>query len=172
MKKADEREPALAAPAEFSERAFETLHDETFAPLWSFARRICRDEGEAHDVCQKAYVAVWRKWREGHLREHPRRFLYAAARNAALDAIRSKKRRTLLMSALPYVDASADWLGVDLRDALARLRPEDRVLLLLQAAVGLTYEELAGVEHQTVPAIRSRLHRVRMQLRRDLAGSS
>lgn len=166
--KADE---SRSVAAEFSERAFEALHDETFASLWSFARRICRDKGEAHDVCQKAYLAVWWKWREGRLREHPRRLLYAAARNAALDAIRSSKRRIRLMSALPNVDPSAEWLGVDLRDALARLRPQDRVLVLLQAAVGLTYEELAGVEHQTVPAIRSRLHRARMQLRRHLAGS-
>lgn len=171
MSEADQRE-TVSVPELFSESAFDKLHDETFPALWSFARRICGDESEAHDVCQKAYVAVWGYWREGRLREHPRRVLYRAAENAALDAIRSRKRRARLAQALPRADTSAQWLGVDLRDALARLNPEDRALVLLQAAVGLTYEELAAVERRSVAAVRSRLHRARVQLRRALRASA
>lgn len=59
---------------------------------------------------------------------------------------------------------SGPWLGVDLRDALRHLRREDASLLLLRAAVGFSYEELAAVTRQSVPAVRSRLYRARREL--------
>ncbi|MGH2499239.1 MAG: RNA polymerase sigma factor [Candidatus Limnocylindria bacterium] len=141
MSEGDQR--GAASERAFSEAAFEKLHGETFTMLWSFARRISGDEGEAHDVCQKAYLAVWKYWSEGRLHEHPRRLLFRAAERAAIDVVRARARRARLARALPAPDQSATWLGVDLRDALAVLRSEDRTLLLLQAAAGLTYEELA-----------------------------
>lgn len=153
----------------FSEGAFEQFHGATFARLWSFARRVAGGEDEAHDVCQKAYLATWRYWSAGRLREDPRRLLFRSAKAAAIDAIRSRERRRRLLASTPVSDQSAIWLGIDLRDALRRLRAEDRALLLLQAAAGLSYAELAATERQSVAAIRSRLHRARRELRGHLS---
>lgn len=169
MSEGDQRARAPGAGV-FSETRFEELHGETFPTLWSFARRICGDEDEAQDVCQKAYLAVWRYWSEGRLREEPRRLLFRAAERAAIDVIRARQRRARLARAIPGADQSAEWLGVDLRDALRTLKPEDRALLLLQAAAGLSYEELAAVERESVGAIRSRLYRARKELRRAFGG--
>lgn len=169
MSEGDQRAATSEVEA-FSEEAFEILHRGTFAILWSFARRISGDEDEAHDVCQKAYLAIWRYWSQGRLREEPRRLLFRAARSAAIDVVRARERRARLARAAPVADQSATWLGVDLRDALRKLKPEDRTLLLLQAAAGFSYEELARVEGQTVGAVRSRLHRARRDLRAQLRG--
>lgn len=169
MSEADQR-AETSGPEAFSDEAFEILHRGTFATLWSFARRIAGDEDEAQDVCQKAYLATWRYWSEGRLREEPRRLLFRAAKRAAIDVIRARGRRERLARAAPTADQSATWLGVDLRDALGKLKPEDRTLLLLQAVAGLSYEELARVERQTVGAVRSRLHRARRDLRAELRG--
>jgi len=48
--------------------------------------------------------------------------------------------------------------------ALRKLRPEDAGLVLLQAAGGFSYEELAAIEGKTLGAIRSRLFRARREL--------
>lgn len=169
MDEEDQRARPSAVEA-FSERAFEAFHEATFATLWSFARRTCGDEDEAHDVCQKAYLATWRYWSEGKLREEPRRLLFRAARTAGIDVIRSRERRLRLARSVPPPDQSGSWLGIDLRDALQKLSAEDRTLVLLQAAAGLSYEELAAVERKTVGAVRSRLHRARRELRLSLRG--
>ena len=93
----------------------------------------------------------------------------SARQRAAVDVLRGRARRERLFAALPKQGAS-DWPERDLEDALRSLKPEDATLVLLQAAAGLTYEELASVQRQSVAAVRSRLYRARAQLRRALAG--
>jgi RNA polymerase sigma-70 factor, ECF subfamily len=151
-----------AAP--FTEAAFEAFHGETFGRVWSFARRICGDESEAQDVCQNAYLAVYRYWEAGRLREQPRRLLYRVAQRAAVDVVRSRSRRQRLERALPTDEAAAPWIGPEVRDALSHLKREDATLLLLQAEVGFSYQELSQITKQSVPAVRSRLFRARRDL--------
>lgn len=154
---------------DFSEAAFEAFHGQTFSAVWTLARRLCRDESEAQDIAQIAYLAVYHYWRDGKLSEPPRRLLFRAAQRAAIDVLRARSRRQRLFEALPK-DASTGWVEGDLRDALRSLKPDDAALVMLQAAGGLSYEELAAIRQQSVGAIRSRLFRARAQLRRTLYG--
>jgi RNA polymerase sigma-70 factor (ECF subfamily) len=163
----DVRNEGIGAP--FSEAAFERLHTETFPAVCAMARRICQDESEAQDIAQVAYLGLYRYWRDGKLREAPRRLLFRIAQRAAIDVLRGRARRERLFAVLPK-NAVSDWPESDLQDALRTLKPEDATLVLLQATAGLTYEELAAVQRQSVAAVRSRLYRARAQLRRALAG--
>jgi RNA polymerase sigma-70 factor (ECF subfamily) len=155
----------------FSEAAFEVFHAETFPAVWAMATRICRDESEAQDIAQVAYLGVYRYWRDGKLREPPRRLLFRVAQRAAVDVIRARSRRERLFAALPKEGTTA-WPERDLQDALRTLKPEDAALVILQAAGGLSYEELARTQRQSTGAVRSRLYRARIQLRRALSGES
>jgi RNA polymerase sigma factor (sigma-70 family) len=156
---------------QFTETAFETFHGQTFPMVWTIARRLCRDETEAHDVAQIAYLGVYRYWKEGKLLEPPRRLLFRIAQRAAVDALRGRARRQRLFAALPK-DSNVDWVEGELKDALRALRPEDAALVMAQAAGGYSYAELAAINHRSVGAIRSRLHRARAQLRRTLYGDA
>ena len=153
----------------FSEAAFEALHAETFQAVWTMARRLCGDDSEAQDVAQIAYLGVYRYWRDGRLREPPRHLLFRVAQRAAIDVLRSRSRRQRLFQALPK-DPDAGWVEGELREALRRLKPKDATLLMLQAAGGFSYEELAAIQGQSVGSIRSRLFRARTQLRKELYG--
>jgi RNA polymerase sigma-70 factor (ECF subfamily) len=153
----------------FSEPAFEAFHAQTYSTIWTLARRLCRDESEADDIAQIAYLAVYRYWRDGKLVEPPRRLLFRAAQRAAIDVLRARSRRQRLFEALPK-SSDTNWVESDLRDALGTLKPDDAALVMLQAAGGLSYEELAAIRKQSVGAIRSRLFRARAQLRRALYG--
>jgi RNA polymerase sigma-70 factor (ECF subfamily) len=150
----------------FSERAFEDLYHATFASVWGIARRVARNDEEAEDVCQKAYLVVFEYWSSGTLREPPAHLLYRVAKRGAIDILRARQRRFRLFDALIQAAPDEDVVGGPLGRALRRLRPEDATLILLQSAAGLTYEELARVEGTTVGAVRSRLFRARRELAR------
>jgi RNA polymerase sigma-70 factor (ECF subfamily) len=148
----------------FSERAFEDLYHDTFATVWAIARRVARTDEEAEDVCQKAYLTVFRYWSRGELREAPTHLLYRVAKRGAIDVLRARQRRIRLFDALRQSVPDDDVVGGPLGRALRRLRAEDATLILMHAAAGLSYEELAGVERTTVAAVRSRLFRARRAL--------
>lgn len=149
----------------FSERAFEAVYEQTFPTVWAIARRAAESDADAEDVCQKSYLALYRYWSKGELREPPAHLLYRVAKRGAIDLLRARARGSRLFARLPEPPSRDDTVGGPLRRALARLRPDDAALVLLQAASGFSYEELASIEGTTVSAIRSRLHRARKQLR-------
>lgn len=151
---------------EFSERAYEDVYRATFPIVWSIVRRLARTNEEAEDACQHAYLALYRYWSAGTLREPPAHLLYRAARRAAIDALRRRRRGISLFERLPKSGTPHDDVSGPLSRALAKLRPEDATLVMLQGAAGLTYEELAQIDGKSVASVRSRLFRARQQLAR------
>ncbi len=155
-------------PPRFSEALFEEFHAETFRSVWLLAWRLCRDPTEADDVCQVAYLAVYRYWVDDRLREEPRRLLFRVAQRTAIDSVRRRERRSRLSELLRGASQPADELGLELKEALSKLKPEDRALLLLQAEGGFDYKELAAIYARSVASIRSRLYRARKALAREI----
>lgn len=151
---------------EFSERAYEDVYRATFPAVWSIVRRLARTDEEAEDACQHAYLALYRYWSAGALREPPSHLLYRAARRAAIDTLRRRRRGLRLFERLARPTAPAEDVGGPLGRALRKLRPEDATLVMLQGAAGVTYEELAAIEGTSVGAVRSRLFRARQRLAR------
>jgi RNA polymerase sigma factor (sigma-70 family) len=93
------------------------------------------------------------------------------------------RRLRLLRSALadgPAPDHSdraaervtAERLGPRLAAVMAALAPQDRELLLLFAWAELSYAEAAAALGTTASAVKARLHRIRVRMRRDLGGSN
>lgn len=150
----------------FSEDAFRRFYEETLRQALTIAKRVCGDDEDAREACQDAYLAVYRYWSAGRLTEPPHHLLFRAVRRSAIDALRSRlhrERRPTGGSSLPPVPGT---VGGPLERALRQLRPEDAALLVMQAVVGMTYEELSRIEGVSVGAIRSRLFRARRGLAR------
>lgn len=124
---------------------------------------MARDDGEADDVVQKAYLALYRYWSRAELREPPAHLLFRVAKRGAVDLIRARGRAIRLFAKLPRPAMVEDVRG-PLDRALRKLRPEDAALVLMQAAGGFSYEELASIEGKTVASIRSKLFRARREL--------
>ena len=150
----------------FSEPAFEDCYRDTFGTVWAIARRVASDDGEADDVVQRAYLALYRYWSKGDLREPPSHLLFRVAKRGAIDVLRRRRRAIRLFARLPRPSAVEGDVSGPLGRALRRLRPEDATLVLLHAAGGFSYEELAAIEQRSVAAIRSRLFRARRELAR------
>src|SRR5215475_3798295 len=81
---------ALRRVAGGDRAALRLVYDETAAKLFGVCLRILNDRGEAEDVLQEVYVAVWRKAGSfDPTRASPITWLVAIARNRAIDRLRS-----------------------------------------------------------------------------------
>jgi RNA polymerase sigma factor (sigma-70 family) len=161
--------------------------------IYRLAFQITRNEADAEEVVQDVFLAVVRKIRTFEGRAKLGSWLYRVATNTALLKIRSRRadREVPLESQLPSflpdghragdpAYLCADWsetpeaelLSRETRDILQRAidgLPETyRAVLVLRDIEGLSNEEVAEVVSETVPAVKSRLHRARMALREEL----
>jgi RNA polymerase sigma-70 factor (ECF subfamily) len=58
-------------------------------------------------------------------------------------------------------------LGVEIRDQLERLAPEQRAVLVLRDVEGLSEQEAAALLEVAPGTVKSRLHRARARFRRE-----
>jgi RNA polymerase sigma-70 factor (ECF subfamily) len=75
-----------------NEAAFDELYRRYARPVYAVVRRLIGDHARSEDVVQQAYINVWRA-ASGYRRERgpATGWLFAIARNAAFDALRSRE---------------------------------------------------------------------------------
>lgn len=153
------------------------MADDTAALFAAHQRRLfkyfCRAVGEtetARDLTQDVFVRVSRTTIPVASDGEVRAWLFKIARNLAIDHHREHLRRPA-SSELMDEAARSPSQDVDLavNEALATLEDLDRDVFLMREVAGLGYEEIERACGLTPDAVRSRIHRTRLQLREDLA---
>jgi len=145
-----------------SRAAFEELFARYRDRLYGFFRRRLNSDGRAEELAQETFLAVMRGSTRYEPRALVRTYLYGIALNL-LAAERRKQHRDV-PAAEPVVDADPDavlWV----RQALEKLEPDDREILMLREYDELSYGEIAGLLRVPVNTVRSRLFRSRMALK-------
>lgn len=158
--------------------------ERTIVPLlddaYTLARHLLRDEHDAQDVVQDAYLRAWRhyhQFRGGDARP----WLLTIVRNCCWTWRRlARVDRDMIEyvdeahsspeSERPTADAGAleeSDRGV-LRAALAQLQPEYREAIVLREIHGLSYKEMANVIGVPMGTVMSRLARARRRLQEAL----
>jgi RNA polymerase sigma-70 factor (ECF subfamily) len=146
--------------------------------------RLLDDERDIDEAAQDTFVQAWRNLDRFRGEAAPFTWLYRIAVNEALQRTRRKR---LELAPLDPADIeqraeggggrtpAADVVAAD-REALAfltahirSLPDEARVPLVLRDVEGWSYEEVAATLDLSVPAVKSRIHRARLQLGRDYA---
>jgi RNA polymerase sigma-70 factor (ECF subfamily) len=170
-------QPDQAQPHRYS---FERLVEEYADRIFNVALRITDDRRDAEDAMQEAFLNAFKAWPHFRGESNPRTWLYRIAVNAALMRVRSRTPVTYL-SSLGDEDDDRDWSTsltdldrrVDLQEllfgGLNRLDPDLRAALVLRDMDGLSTSEAADALGLTEAALKSRLHRARLQLRHYLA---
>ena len=141
-------------------------------------RRVCAyvagDLAIAEEATEAAWVIAWKRLREVREPSHLRPWLMVVAANEAKQIVRKRRTRarfeiTTDASEQPGGrDPATGVTGLDLRQAISRLSPDDRALLALRYVAGFNANELAASMHQNPATIRQRLKRLRDRLREDL----
>lgn len=153
-------------------RAFEELVYTYRHQLTAFLQRFVLDYHTAEDLAADVFVVVLE--RKGYQPKGSfRAWLFAVARHKAIDYIRKNRNLTTLDAAENLLDGQGEpeklllkrERQIAAREALARLKDDRRMALLLTTQEGLSYEEAAAVMHKTPTQIRNLCHRAREQLR-------
>ena len=172
------------------EEAFETLVRTHSGRMLSVCRRILRNDEEARDAVQEAFVSAFRGIAGFGGTSRLGTWLHRIAVNASLMRLRSKRRRPeeSIDELLPAFDDDGharieprDWSASALqlvesretrefvRDCIDRLPEMYRTVLLLRDIEEMDTSETAEVLGVNEGVVKVRLHRARHALRRLLA---
>jgi RNA polymerase sigma-70 factor (ECF subfamily) len=124
----------------------------------------------ARDLAQDVFVRVVAATRLPPTDPERRAWLFHVARNIAIDHLRRERhRRADALEAEPVAPAgSGPDTALMVKQALAWLDDLGRDVFLMREAAGLSYAEIAAACGLTPDAVRSRIHRARLQLREFL----
>jgi RNA polymerase sigma-70 factor (ECF subfamily) len=159
------------------ELAFARLVGAYHLDLVRVAYVVCGDEGLAEDAAQAAWWIAWRKLPSLRDHDRPKPWLVAVAANEARKLAKRERRHPVVelkveLDPAPGAESPFDPAGaidhVDLANALAHLKAEDRALVALRYAADLDSSELAPVLGISPSGVRNRLSRLLDRLRKEL----
>ena len=162
--------------ADGDESAFASLVDAYHADMSSVCFVVTGGDAElTEEAVQSAWPIAWRKLHTIRDPERLRPWLISIAVNEARQLSRRRRRGRVLEISVgrePSTTTSDDpnsHVGdIDLRNALARMSPEDRALLGLRYVAGFDSKELARALRMSPSGTRARLARLLGRLRSEL----
>jgi RNA polymerase sigma-70 factor, ECF subfamily len=149
-----------------SREAFEELFARYRELLYGFFRRRVDSRERAEDLTQETFLGVIRGAMRYEPRSTVRSWLFGIAWKLLAADRRRRGRETLGFDDPAASRGSGDGLWV--REALTRLEPADRDILMLREYEQLSYSEIAALLRMPLNTVRSRLFRARMALREQL----
>jgi len=153
-----------------SREAFEDLFERYRDRVYAFFRRRLWSKGRAEDLAQETWIAVLK----GTARYEPRALFRSYLYGIAFKVLANERRKSAREKAAVANGGesgsgeSSYWI----RDALEKLEPPEREILMLREYEQLSYDEIAAVLRVPVNTVRSRLFRARLALRDLLAPKS
>jgi RNA polymerase sigma-70 factor (ECF subfamily) len=147
--------------------------------MFLYARQLCRNDADAADVVQEAFLRVWRKHANDGVTEPDLPALcYAAVRYTVLDRQRQAARRhrreiaagESLYDQPPLFESSLEQAEehARLEAAIHRLPVEQREVLTLKIWGELTFQQIATVTDESPNTIASRYRLALAALRQEL----
>ncbi|MBE6908123.1 MAG: sigma-70 family RNA polymerase sigma factor [Ruminococcaceae bacterium] len=180
-----EEKELIARCREGDEAAFEALVHMHEKKVYALCRRMCRDEDDALEAAQDAFLALWRGIGSYRADAAFSTWLYRLVSNACLDLLRREKKRTGDVSLddeearidtpdsapLPEeVVERAETMRM-VREGLMALPDEYRQVLVLRETEQLSYTEIAAVTGLELGTVKSRINRARQALKNYLTAS-
>jgi RNA polymerase sigma-70 factor (ECF subfamily) len=161
--------------------AVEELYDRHSRLLYGLILRIVRDRSEAEDVLQEVFVSVWNRAEtyNGDL-GCPAAWLVRVARNRAIDRMRSMNVRLRTVEAVrsepqatesPEASTALGEIQTAVKQALASLPADQRVLIEEAYFLGLTQSELAERHRLPLGTVKTRMRSGMTALRQQLSRS-
>jgi len=143
---------------------------------YNLARWIMKNESDARDVVQDAYLKAFRYFESFH-GDSGRAWLLRIVRNVCYDALRARDSQRNIVSLdedtaaeVPDSKPSPNVLAIQnstklrIREALEALPLEFKTVIILREFDGLSYKEISDIAGVPVGTVMSRLSRARRQL--------
>lgn len=164
--------------------AFEQLVERHQALVVGTVGRMLGNNAEVEDIAQQVFLRVWKSAKRYQPRAKFTTWLLKITRNLVFNELRRRKRHatTPLQTEIPGEEMQiadqrgqtpdASMLEKELRraieSAIGELPESQRMAVVLRRYEELSYEQIAEVLDQSVPAVKSLLFRARTELRERL----
>lgn len=140
--------------------------------VYRLAMSIVRDPALAEDVAQETFIRAWQH-RDTYRGEAPlRHWVLRIAHNVAVSTLRSLREEVRDPASLPERHADSVAPAVESRmaitDALSRLDPLSRSIVILREVEGLSYAQISELLDAPLPTVKTRLFRARAFLRETM----
>jgi RNA polymerase sigma-70 factor (ECF subfamily) len=152
--------------------------------IYNFSFKICRDSEKAENIMQETFFSMVKSIGQFDGNSKLSTWLYRIVANHCLMQARKEKKRSYVSlendedlysekhvadwDSLPYKNTENSELRQILDKAIKKLSPDYRIIFLLRDVEGLSTEETAEAANISVPAVKSRLHRARAFLRKEI----
>ena len=144
----------------------------------NLARWLTRDDGDAEDLVQEAYLRAFRFF-DGFRGGDSRAWLLKIVRNTFYTSLQQRARQPLGLEDEGVDDPECDRCDPEtivlanadrqlLREAMEELPVEYREVVVLRELEGFAYKEIAAIAGVPIGTVMSRLARARARLRRRL----
>jgi RNA polymerase sigma-70 factor (ECF subfamily) len=156
--------------------AFGRLVEAYQGPVYNLAYRMLGNASEAEDAAQETFVRMYTKLHTYQPERKLASWVLAIASHYCIDRLRRRRLVWLSLDEEPFAATlpthqqgpEETLLRKEVRDEVQklveRLAPSYRMPLVLRYWYDLSYEEIAEVMGLSVQAIKSRLHRARLQV--------
>jgi RNA polymerase sigma-70 factor (ECF subfamily) len=148
---------------------FHELYSRYADDVYRFAYWLTGNPHDAKDITSETFVRAWTAPEEPRT-ESVKAYLFTIARNLHRKQWRRQSRLEDLDEAMPDQAVQPDQAAIDhdefrrTMEAVHALPEIDRIVLLLRAEEGLSYEDIAGATGLTVVASRIKVFRARAKL--------
>jgi RNA polymerase sigma-70 factor, ECF subfamily len=181
-----DRDEDLLAEARAGDRAaLERLLESHQRRVFRFGLKMCGGEEDAKDVLQETLLAAARGIRDFRGASSVSTWLYTIARSFCIKRHRTSKFAPSQLQSLtdvpreahdvadvrrgPEETAAGEQVKSALQKAIVALDPMCREVLVLRDVEGLSAPEVAEIMGLSVEAVKSRLHRARVNVRAQIA---
>ena len=165
----EQRPQALSRALEGDSDSFSRLIEPLLDPAYRMAAVMLADRSAAEDAVQEAAVKAWRKLRQlrGDATSLRPWFLSIVANECRM-ARRGRWWSVLKFPEVREQEPEAPETYTDLRRALLRLSPDERLPLVLHFYLDLPLDEVGRTLGISSSAAKSRIYRAAKRLRSDL----
>lgn len=164
-----ENEDSGRRPAPGSDAALRQLFDDHGLAIYRVARSVVREPALAEDVTQETLIRAWQHAGTYRGDAPLRHWLLRIAHNVAVSTLRTSREeptdpdRLSTQTPVGPDRTVEDRMLID--QALARLDPLSRAIVVLREVEQLSYDEICDVLQLPLPTVKTRLFRARARLR-------
>ncbi len=184
------REVRLSTSTSTDPLDFDRVYREYVDLIYRFAHRLCGESEGAKDIVQETFLNAYKGLKDFRGEAQLSTWLYTIASHACMRMRRKRKgepdRELSLEEFIPTSDGEfklqipIDGLSPEealqnkelrriLNQAIETLPPQYRMVLVLRDMEGLSAKEVGSIMHLNERAVKSRLHRARLFVRKELS---